>query len=484
MTLAPPTEAMDLPLARAGRWSAGSVAARVGSMRTGLIEGGGSVAAGAVLSVLMIVGMALAVPGIILLAGILGMALAVARPAIGLTVLAVMIPLREPGIFPPVLLNFVMAAATCAGCLFRLPIERPRVEPSAGFLLLVGYLLFSVVTLPPIVSGAPLEQAETAVNQFLQLSGGFLVFIAGYLTFQRYGAVPLLMAGVLSAGFAALLGIVFLAAGTDAVPFRALFSGAPWVARSVGPFFNTNYYAEFLAFAVLLATGVFGIARWRLRVVLVPIMSLLLAALFLSFSRGGILTLAAGLVAWAFVRNLRLGIAVLMTLVVLAAIVYPLFIETRLDLTVGPRSDRAGSLTANDTTRLDAFGAGFRLFEEAPVFGIGFGLYQYASADFIIGASTTYPHNAGIKVLAEQGIVGLVIAISVLALLGRSILRSTSPLRRTAWAVFVAYAVGSVFLEPFWSLQTSGLVWLLYGAVLSPRPEHAANPLIPDRMTA
>lgn len=453
-------------------------------MRTGLTEGGGSVAVGAALSVLMIVGMALEVPGVVFLAGILGVALAVARPAIGLTVLAVMIPLREPGIFPPVLLNFVMAAATCAGCVFRLPIERPRVEPSAGFLLLVGYLLFSIVTLPPIVSGAPLEPAETAVNQFLQLSGGFLVFIAGYLTFQRHGAAPLLLAGVLSGAFAALLGIVFLAAGTDDVPFRGLFSPAPWVARAVGPFFNTNYYAEFLAFAVLVAIGLFGIAGKWLRVALAPIVLLVLAALFLAFSRGGILTLAAGLVAWAFVRNLRLGIAVLMTLVVLAAIVYPLFVDTRLDLTLGLRTDPAGSLAANDATRLDAFGAGLRLFEEAPVFGIGFGVYQYASADFIIGASTTYPHNAGIKVLAEQGIVGLVIAISILALLGRSILRSTSPLRRTAWAVFVAYALGSVFLEPFWSLQTSGLVWLLYGAVLSPKPEPAPDLLVPDRMTA
>jgi O-antigen ligase len=425
----------------------------------------------------LLVGMALDLPTLILLSGVVALGLAVVQPAVGVALLALMVPLREPEIFGPTWFNVTLVAATMAGCVFRLPIDRPRLTASAGYALLVGYMLFSLVTLPPQVSGFAAEPTETAVYQFLQLAGGVLIFTTGYLVFRQVDAIPYLVVGTVSAAIAAVLGIVFLAGGSDDIAFRGLFSSAPWFSRAVGPFADTNYYGEFLAFAMLVAIGLLGVVRHLMRMVLWAILPVMAVAFVLTFSRGAIVTLAVGLVVLAFVRSVRLGIGVLVVGALVAGVVLPLFLEARLDASLGPNVvDLSAGLTRSDETRLDAFLAGLRLFAAQPVFGIGFGQFQTASGEFIIDAATTYPHNSAIRVLAEQGIVGGLLAGAILVALARSIWRSLHPLRLTAIAVLSAYVAGSFVLEPFWSIQTSGAVWLLFAAVLAPWPTSGGDP--------
>jgi O-antigen ligase len=209
--------------------------------------------------------------------------------------------------------------------------------------------------------------------------------------------------------------------------------------------------------------------------VLAAMLMVLVVTLVATFSRGAMLTIAVGLVAWAFARSTRLGLASIGVIVMVAAIALPMYIETRLDLTLGPRTDPTESLTASDDSRTDAFGAGLRLFADAPILGVGFGQFSNASGEYLIGASTTYPHNSAVKVLAEQGVVGVTLAVTVLVLVGRSVYRSRHPLRNAAWATLIAYLVGSMTLEPFWSVQTSGLTALLIAAVLAPTDVDAGD---------
>jgi O-antigen ligase len=418
------------------------------------------------LAVALFVGMALDLPTLIFMAGLGSLGLAVLRPTAGVALLAIMVPLREPEIFGPIWFNVTLASATLAGCVLRLPVERPSIAPSAGFLLLIGYLLFSIVTLPTIVSGFAAAPTETAIYQFIQLGGGVLIFTAGVLTFSRMDAIPILVAGTVSATVAAILSIVFLAAGSDDLPFRGIFSSAPWFYRAVGPFGNTNYLGEFLAFAILTAIGLIGLVRQQARMLLLACLPVLVIAFLLTFSRGAIVTLTVGLVCLAFARSFRVGLVALAVGLLAATIIVPFFLEVRLDAALGPGTETTSGLTIGDETRVDAFGAGLRLFAAHPVFGVGFGQFQTASGEYLIDAMTTYPHNSVIRVLAEQGVVGALMAGAVVLALARSLWRSVHPLRLTAIAVLVAYLAGSIVLEPFWSIQTSASVWLLFAAVI------------------
>jgi len=407
-------------------------------------------------------------PQIVIFAGLLCVLAAIAYPALGLALFAAMTPMREPEVFVPVGFNFVLSAATLAGCILRLPIERPRINLGVGAVLAVGYLALSAVTLPSIVSGSPEPPFNSAVNQYLQFSGGMLLFVSGYIVFQRLDPIPFLALGLMSAAITAILAIIILQAGTNDLPVRDVIGPGPWVPRAVGTFSNSNYYGLFLSLAILLGIGSISAIRSHVRYVLVPVLGLLAVTMLLSFSRGAVLTLLAGLVTLAFARSARLGLMIVLASIVLAAAALPIFLTARLDVTSPGGVGAYEGLSASDEGRRAVFDAGVRLFEQDPVFGTGFGLFPYASAAFLIAPGSTYPHNSAIKVLAEQGIVGGIVVVSLVFLLMRAILRSRHPLRGTALAVLVGYGVGSLFLEPYVSIQTSGLTWLVFAAVLAP----------------
>lgn len=161
--------------------------------------------------------------------------------------------------------------------------------------------------------------------------------------------------------------------------------------RGVGFLNDPNDFAQIL----LVALPLIFIAWRRGRVVansvivLVPA-ALLLWAIYLTHSRGGLIALAV-LVLMAFRKRPSTAIASVLILGIMA-----------LDFTGG-----RGISAAEGAGRLEAWAAGLEMFKGAPLFGIGFGSFS----DFNDAVTA---HNSFVLCLAELGLVGSIMWVALL----------------------------------------------------------------------
>ena len=150
--------------------------------------------------------------------------------------------------------------------------------------------------------------------------------------------------------------------------------------------------------------------RKRKRVILGTLLLISLAALYLTYSRGALLALAAatGFVLLLFNRRLLL---------------YFTFFGTGLLLLVDQAAYRLYNLFTPDTVsnmladgRLAKWAEGLRAFSEAPVFGKGYGQFG-GSISIKYGISNFYADNFYLKTLAENGVFGFLAFTGVMGYL-------------------------------------------------------------------
>ena len=209
---------------------------------------------------------------------------------------------------------------------------------------------------------------------------------------------------------------------------------------------DTNYLSAHLCLAIPLAIGFIGCAKGRFHQLgWTVVVALCLTGLVLSMSRGGILSLAVGLVV-AFGLERRQALAPRLILAMLIGVAGLLY-------TIGPLQQviemRLGSdaLYYSASERLDLYQLAWRQFLSHPIFGIGLNNFSVVS-NYLRGVDTT-PHNFEFGFLAELGLPGLLMALGWAFVLGRTAWRASRVAgaggQRTLglglWAVFVAFAV-------------------------------------------
>ena len=316
-----------------------------------------------------------------MLVGVLAALLvSIASPATGLVVLAFMAPLKPPPAIPAPGFNLVLISAILLGCVYRLPIERPRLRAAPALLLLAAFVLYAFVQqLPELLSGYADPRAHDVGYLFYQLLAGFGTIVAAGLVLRNRSPYPVLVALLLSAVFAVALAIVTADGGGS---LEGLVAKSDLASRSSGPFGNPNNFGQFLAYACTLALAWFVTAgSSRVRLSLVLAVGVIGYGLSLSLSRGAVATLLAGLVALAFTRGRALGLTAVAAALVLVIVGYPLLVEWRLTNETGSASAAAAAgLAASDTGRFGAVLAAPALLAISPVFGIGFGQYKFMSA--------------------------------------------------------------------------------------------------------
>ena len=408
---------------------------------------------------------------------------AVISPPVGLAILALMTPLKSPPAIPAPGFNALLVGATLLGCVYRLPIDRPALRPSAPLLLLLAFVLYvSVQQVPELLSGYSGTDGHLVgylFEQVLTLAG--LVVAAAYVLRSRSPG-PFVGAALLSAFVAAVLAIATFghpAAG----PLGNLLGASDAIARNVGPFGDPNYFGLFEA------TGIAAALAWMVvvrspgfRLLLLGTSIVLAFAYATTLSRGAALALVVGLIALAFTRSRRTGLLAIGAAVAVTAVVFPLFLQTRLIADAGTTSAQAyASLAESDQSRIAAGLAGPQMFASAPIFGIGFGQFSFMSAQYV--GFSIESHDWYVNVLAEQGIVGFALWIPMLAAVAVTLNRTLCSARSVGIAVFVTYMVGSAFLEPPNSVQTSAFTVIVVVAALvgnwsdvgADRPWHGQN---------
>jgi O-antigen ligase len=409
--------------------------------------------------------------GPLMLAVLAMVAVAIVSPVAGLATLAVILPIPEPDLLIPIRVVGAVVGATAFGTLLRTAMRPAPIRISPGTLIALGYLALSGLSVIPAVSGYPAEWEKSAALSFIHLATGIaIVILASHLLRDRSSA-PIVALAVASACVVAAIGIAdFVHLGGATGGFAQLLPASDET-RSSGVFSNSNYQGFFLAQAAILALAIATAGRGLAALLSGFALIVIGVGLAATLSRGGFLGLAAGVVIAAWIRSPRFAIALVVMLAAAVAIVYPIFLAARLDLTAGS-TDLAAYLgqARSEFERTTAFEAGLRLFQSAPIFGVGFGVFEFTSSQYLTFSFATFSHDQWLDILAEQGLVGIGLVLTALAGLASALSRSEHRLASGARAMLGAYLVASFFIDSATSIQISGLTWLILGIVLSRRP--------------
>lgn len=201
--------------------------------------------------------------------------------------------------------------------------------------------------------------------------------------------------------------------------FRNFTEGAAFSydKRSEGPFWIVGlganhlgaFIADYGAFLVgLLLCDDNKIRRWLyLATILLSI-----HPLFFSYSRGAYAAAAAALVFFGVIKSRKLLVPVAVVLVSWQTLL-PVTVAERIAMTESP----GGNLEASAAHRLQLWEDAKAMFQENPLFGVGFGGFGLAVSP---DETLTDTHSFYMKMLSEQGIIGISFFLLVLARAFRS----------------------------------------------------------------
>jgi O-antigen ligase len=243
-------------------------------------------------------------------------------------------------------------------------------------------------------------------------------------------------------------------------------------------FFDPNIYGRFLAIVMLLLAGWLLWARRQREVVAgALLLAVLWGGLVLTFSQSSFTALLVGLailgaMRWSVRWALILSGAALVVAVVFVALAPG---AVHLDLGNSKSADKATS------GRYDLIKGGLKLFEAAPLVGQGSGSFarEYRRAEHVSPErAASASHTIPVTVAAEQGVIGLVVYLALLAAALARLFRGARrvPERAAVAAAFVALLAHSMMYAAFledpltWTLLGAGTAMALWAAVREPAP--------------
>ena len=342
--------------------------------------------------------------------------LLVVRLHLGYLALIPMLPFFHAQGFPPhgpivLLCGIALGSVIVRSFLGTVRIPRP-VRPalwsSLAFLALTAFqLLLGVRDLGGII---PL----TALSQFDQVFIVLSVFATGLVVLPGRALAPFHLAYLASLAIVAAIAIL-----NFIEPHWLKVLGLAWTIppnafenRASGVIANPNSLGLALACGLswILVTTVWQLARGRIERVtwlasLIPLTGL---TLLLTFSRAAIIAVGVGTIAALARRSLRAAAILAGGAAIAIILVYPIFVQVRLGQTFGQASPEGESALA-DSDRLRTLMAvsAVKAFIDAPIAGHGFATFSVISPTYSGQSTLTSAHDMYLKVLAEQGLIGL-----------------------------------------------------------------------------
>lgn len=258
--------------------------------------------------------------------------------------------------------------------------------------------------------------------------------------------------------------------------------------RATGTIGDPNELAAALLVGLALAAG-FALGRERspaLRLGALLAIPLCAAGIFLSLSRGGLIALAALLVAGTvFAGRWRLAVTAILVAVVAGGVVYFTQIASL------PARERVTSSNGG-SGRSDLWTVGLRMVDAHPLGGVGVGNFPVVSrnyalqpgalrrSDLIFSAEPKIAHNTYLQIMAETGVPGLLLFLGiVLACLSCALRaarvwakRHDRTMEALARSLLLAL-IGMLVADFFISQMYSKLLWV--GLALGPAMLAIAN---------
>ena len=268
---------------------------------------------------------------------------------------------------------------------------------------------------------------------------------AAFVLLARPGSRPGLLVGVLVAvAVLCMAGLGDAAIGDD--PIGPVTDDPGSDDRLAEPVGYANGMAVLAAMGTLLAVGLALPAPSRsLRVACLVLVPLFVATLYLTYSRGGWLALALGLLALLALRIGRLDRRVVLAAcaVLLVAVTAAGFAFARsfADPTATPAEGAERLRTLSGSSRADYWRVALRAFEDEPLLGSGSGSYRRL---WYRNRSEPQPardaHSLYLETLAELGPLGLVLLLSALGIpVAVAVGARADPLTAAALGPYVAF---------------------------------------------
>jgi O-antigen ligase len=239
--------------------------------------------------------------------------------------------------------------------------------------------------------------------------------------------------------------------------------------RSRGPFWTVglgpNHFGAWLAY---LGSFLLGIAlvddNKRRKLLLMGAAAMSVYPLFSTYSRGSWAAVLVALTAFGLLQK-RLILALLVVLVITWQAILPKTVVERVSMT----ETESGEMESSAALRLELWERAEELFQENPVFGIG---YQGFSRSVNVQGLTNV-HNYYMQTAAEQGVIGLFMLGLGLLLSGSSAFRlfrkGRTPFQRGMGLGFLgavlAMAVGNLFGDRWSYFSVGAYFWVMWGVV-------------------
>jgi O-antigen ligase len=254
--------------------------------------------------------------------------------------------------------------------------------------------------------------------------------------------------------------------------------------RIMGTYGDPNFFAQVMVVIIPIALNRF---LYEKKTIFKILAGWALAASFLTviftFSRGGFLALCAVLALIVFIRKPPLvailcGVLILLLLIPFLPATYFDRIQTILQYLPFSGADVRGEVSLRG--RMSEYEVGIRMFLDHPILGIGFDNYaaNYLKYSMQIGLdprrTERSAHSLYIQVLAEEGILGLIMFIFVLYSTFNSLIKARTLLNKIslneyadlalAFEIgFAGYLAAAMFIHGAYPRN----LWLLVGIGLS-----------------
>jgi len=236
--------------------------------------------------------------------------------------------------------------------------------------------------------------------------------------------------------------------------------------RSSGTFgyLGANHFGAFMVQYSAILLGLFFLDKdKRTRFLFPAVIAFNTYSIVFSYSRGAYTAFLA-VIGFFGVTRKRSLLALMTALLIFWQVVLPVSVVERINMT----QSEEGELDSSAGSRLVLWQHGIDLFEENPLFGVGYRVYQFTTQGHLRD-----PHNMYVGFLAEFGMVGLSLFLFLFYLAFRSgwrLYRSASDgFLKGLGLGFAACVIGCMVANAFgdrWSfLMLGGFYWVFWGMV-------------------
>lgn len=226
---------------------------------------------------------------------------------------------------------------------------------------------------------------------------------------------------------------------------------------------HSNSLAAFFSYYMFLPLGFFFSSMQRANswLLLLPFL-IQFRGIMVTFSRGGYIACAAGLLAITFFKRNKFHFIMLLFLAWLAflnPILLPAGIRYRMSQTFEKQvsyhetaDELEESLESSAQTRVEIWKGALKMIKDYPLFGIGYGLFYQRIQYYWRQARPIDAHNTYLIIAAEMGVPALVIFLWIIAL----VMKNTFDLYRTTKNSF-AHSLALGFLGGLFGLLVSNM---------------------------